>query len=74
VIAFFSAIIITFVIFIFSPLLPLNIFSGYLGVVLFIVVVGLSFIVYIFLPPESLSLNNSPQDTKTVHLDEIERL
>ncbi|MFX0126364.1 MAG: hypothetical protein ACFFAE_22270 [Candidatus Hodarchaeota archaeon] len=72
VIAFLSAIIITFVIFIFSPLLPLNIFSGYLGVVLFIVVVGLSFIVYIFLPPESLSLNNLSQDTKTAHLDDIE--
>ncbi|MFX1504720.1 MAG: hypothetical protein ACFFDC_01280 [Promethearchaeota archaeon] len=72
VIAFLSAIIITFVIFIFSPLLPLNIFSGHLGVVLFIVVVSLSFIVYIFLPPESLSLNNSSRDTKTAHLDDIE--
>ncbi|MHA2202101.1 MAG: hypothetical protein ACW991_00290 [Candidatus Hodarchaeales archaeon] len=69
VIAFISAIIINFVIFIFSPLLPFNIFEGYLGVVSFLIVVGLSFLVYIFLPPEPSPLNSSSQDENTVHSD-----
>ncbi|MFX0123330.1 MAG: hypothetical protein ACFFAE_06790 [Candidatus Hodarchaeota archaeon] len=72
VIAFASAIIISFVIFIFSPLLPFNIFEGYLGVISFIVVVGLSFIVYIFLPAESTPLNSSSQETKTIHSEIVE--
>ena len=70
VIAFLSAIIISFVIFIFSPLLPINVFEGYLGLILFLVVTGLSFLVYVVLPPESSSLDS--QDTKKVHSDDVE--
>ena len=70
VIAFLSAIIISFVIFIFSPLLPINVFEGYLGLILFLVVTGLSFLVYVFLPSESSSLDS--QDTKRVHSDDVE--
>ncbi|UCG00389.1 MAG: hypothetical protein JSW11_12140 [Candidatus Heimdallarchaeota archaeon] len=72
VIAFLSATIIYFVIFIFSPLLPLNVFEGYFGVVLFFIIVGLSFLVYLVLPPEPSSLNSSSQITKTVHSDNSE--
>lgn len=72
VIAFLSAIIISFVIFIFSPLLPFNIFEGYLGIVSFLVVAGLSFLVYVFLPPESSSLNSSPQEARTFHSNDAE--
>ncbi|MFX1516158.1 MAG: hypothetical protein ACFFC6_07610 [Promethearchaeota archaeon] len=73
IIAFLSAFIVTFVIFIFSPLLPLNIFEGYLGIIIYLIIVAMSFIVYIFLPPEFIQHNNLYQDTRTVHLDGEEK-
>ncbi|MFX1282326.1 MAG: hypothetical protein ACFFB5_01670 [Promethearchaeota archaeon] len=71
-IAFLSAIIIAFVIFIFSPLLPFNIFEGPLGLLFFLVVIGLSFIVYIVLPPEYSSDNSTLRNTKTNQIQKSE--
>ncbi|MHA2245058.1 MAG: hypothetical protein ACXADY_08820 [Candidatus Hodarchaeales archaeon] len=72
VIAILSSIIITFVIFIFTPLLPLNVFEGLLGILFFLVVIGLSFIVYIILPPESSSEDSSSQIPMVNHSQNID--
>ncbi len=72
IIAILSSIIITFVIFIFTPLLPFNVFEGLLGLLFFLVVIGLSFIVYIILPPESSSDDSSSQSPTTNHSQNIE--
>jgi hypothetical protein len=60
-IAFLSALIITFVIFIFGPFLPLNIFQGAIGLIFFIIIIGMSYLVYIVLPPESSEIIPSPR-------------
>ncbi|MFX0014281.1 MAG: hypothetical protein ACFFB2_07305 [Promethearchaeota archaeon] len=71
-IAIISAIIISFVTFIFSPYLPFNIFTGFLGILFFAVITSLSFIVYLILPPESSSVNSSSPKAKLIHSQEME--
>ncbi|MFX0050779.1 MAG: hypothetical protein ACFFAJ_12290 [Candidatus Hodarchaeota archaeon] len=72
-IAFLSAVIITFVIFIFSPFLPLDIFQGIFGLIFFIIVIGISYSVYMILPAESSEIIISPpkpenfQDVEETH-------
>ncbi|MFX0184558.1 MAG: hypothetical protein ACFE95_15865 [Candidatus Hodarchaeota archaeon] len=69
-IAFLSAMIITFLIFIFGPFLPLNIFQGTISLIFFISIIGVSYLVYIVLPPESSEIIHSPH--KPDNLQEVE--
>lgn len=52
-ISFLSAIIITFVMVIFGPFLPINLLQGNLGFLFFILIIGVSYVVYYILPPDS---------------------
>ncbi len=67
IVAILSTILINFVVFIFSPVLPFNIFEGFFGAFYFLAVIILSFIVYIALPSES-SMVSSSQSSNTNHL------
>jgi hypothetical protein len=63
-IAILSAIIITFVILIFSPFLPLDIFQGAFGLIFFMIVIGISYLVYMVLPAESSEIITSPHKSE----------
>ena len=66
IVAILSTILINFVVFIFSPVLPFNIFEGIFGAIYFLAVIILSFIVYFTLPSES-SMVSSSQSSNTNH-------
>ncbi|MFX0209171.1 MAG: hypothetical protein ACFFDT_24520 [Candidatus Hodarchaeota archaeon] len=70
VIAFLSALIITFVIFIFAPFLPIDIFQGAIGFIFFIIVMMIAYLVYLVLPPESSEIIDSPHMPE--NLQEVE--
>ncbi|UCE14067.1 MAG: hypothetical protein JSV04_02545 [Candidatus Heimdallarchaeota archaeon] len=72
-IAILSAIIISFVILFFTPLLPFNLFEGYLGILFFLAVTGLSYLVYIVLPTESLSIDLNTLKNEPNNSDHISR-
>ncbi len=55
-----SAIIITFMVLFFTPLLPFNIFSGFIGIVTFLSIICISYFVYIFLPEEEVPSDLNP--------------
>lgn len=57
-----SAIIITFMVLFFTPLLPFNIFSGFIGIVAFLCIICISYFVYIFLPEEATPSDLNPMD------------
>ncbi|MFX0170368.1 MAG: hypothetical protein ACFE9L_00450 [Candidatus Hodarchaeota archaeon] len=69
-VAFLSTLIITFVIFIFSPFLPLDIFQGIFGLIFFIIVIVISYSVYMVLPNEASEIITSPH--KPENLQEVE--
>ncbi len=71
IVAILATIIINFVVFIFSPVLPFNVFEGIFGVFYFLAVNVLSFIVYFALPSES-SMVNSSQSSNTNHVHSTE--
>ena len=64
-ISILSAIIISFVIIFFTPLLPFNLLEGNLGILFFLAVTGLSYLVYIVLPPDSPSIDVNIQEIRT---------
>lgn len=53
VISFFSAITITFMVTFFSPMLPFNILEGETGILVFLAITAISYLVYVLLPPET---------------------
>lgn len=71
IVAILSTILISFVVFIFSPVLPFNIFEGIFGAFYFLAVIILSFIVYFALPSES-SMVTSSQSSNTNHIQPTE--
>jgi hypothetical protein len=60
-ISIISAIIIIFMVFFFTPLLPFNILEGITGILVFLSITAISFLVYVFLPSESS--NSLPMST-----------
>ncbi len=52
-ISIISAIVITFMVFFFTPLLPINPLEGLGGILVFLTITAVSFLVYVFLPSES---------------------
>ncbi|MFX0085011.1 MAG: hypothetical protein ACFFAU_04990 [Candidatus Hodarchaeota archaeon] len=73
IISIISAIVITFMVLFFTPLLPFNPLEGLLGILVFLTITAVSFLVYAFLPSESsnsrsMSTNMQPDisnETKT---------
>jgi hypothetical protein len=65
IIATLSTFITAFVLFIFSPLFPINIFEGGLGYISFVGIIILSYVFYLALPSESGSSNELP-DSKNI--------
>ncbi len=59
-----SAILITFVAFIFEPLFPFNISEGIQGLIFFFIVFFVSFIVYNLLPPDVPTDSSAPNNMK----------
>jgi len=72
VISFLSAIIITFVLMIFGPFLPINIFQGNLGIISFILIIVVSYFVYVILPQEAHLIDSSV--LKNDNIQEIKKV
>ena len=72
-IAILSAVIISFVILFFIPLFPFNLFEGYFGILFFLAVTGLSYLVYIVLPSDSPSIDLIVQKNTTNHSHKISK-
>jgi len=58
VVSFSSSIVIIFVVFFFAPLLPFDVIEGTIGIIFFLIVILVSYIVYSLLPPDIT--NQSP--------------
>ncbi len=71
-ISFLSAIIITFILIIFGPFLPINPFQGNLGFFFFILIIGVSYVVYMFLPPDTQITDSAVQ--KVDNIQETEEI
>ncbi|MFW9853974.1 MAG: hypothetical protein ACFFFG_02910 [Candidatus Thorarchaeota archaeon] len=67
IIAILAAFVTAFVLFIFSPLLPINIFDGVMGYVSFGAIIILSYIFYLFLPQDNDGALEPTQDENKVH-------
>ncbi|MHA1969887.1 MAG: hypothetical protein ACW964_19100 [Candidatus Hodarchaeales archaeon] len=57
-----SAIIITFMVLFFTPLLPFNIFSGFIGILTFFGIIIISYLVYILMPVETSNSDSNSID------------
>ncbi|MFW9780077.1 MAG: hypothetical protein ACFFE8_14595 [Candidatus Heimdallarchaeota archaeon] len=66
IIAILAAFVTAFVLFIFSPLFPINIFDGVMGYVSFGGIIILSYIFYLFLPQDNGRALESSQDENKV--------
>ena len=66
VIAILSTVVTAFVLFLFSPLFPINIFEGVMGYISFGGIVILSYVFYLTLPPDTESLTKQPDDENSL--------
>jgi len=71
IISIISALVITFMVLFFTPLLPINPLEGSIGVLVFLIITVISFLVYIFLPPESSNSGSISTDLQQDRSNEI---
>ncbi|MHA2226043.1 MAG: hypothetical protein ACXAC8_12605 [Candidatus Hodarchaeales archaeon] len=72
IIASLSACVISFVIFFFAPLLPFKILGGFQEILFFFIVIGISYVVYLLLPPDSPEVDSVTQTTEMNHSSNID--